>query len=66
MPCFYCSAKLEKTITELSAVVKGLKVAVRDFECLLCPRCGYKTIEGKMMPEYMRKAKKEYDRHQSS
>jgi len=60
MICLNCrKGRLQKKITDLSAEVKGEKFVVR-MNALVCPACGYTTIEGSLMPEYMRLAADAY------
>jgi putative zinc finger/helix-turn-helix YgiT family protein len=54
MNCPNCGkANLNKQKTQIPGDVKGERFSVA-MEGLVCPKCGWKTVDGKNMPEYMR------------
>lgn len=60
MICNKCrQVHLRKETADLAAEVKGEKLLVR-MDALVCPKCGYATVEGRSMPEYMRLAADAY------
>jgi len=56
MQCLKCQNELEERATSLPAEVKGEAVTVEGMTSLVCPACGYATVRGGDMPEYMRRA----------
>src|SRR5712692_4900978 len=57
MNCISChAAELEERTTKMPAKVKGEALMVPRIRALVCPNCGYKTVKGSTMPEYMRLA----------
>lgn len=60
MTCFNCrKASLESRTADVPAEIKKEKLVVR-MEALICPNCGYTTVTGHNMPEYMRLAADAY------
>ena len=61
MTCISCKmGVLEKRLSaRIPAEVKGVKVTV-GMAGLVCPACGFTTVPGASMPEYMRLAADEY------
>jgi putative zinc finger/helix-turn-helix YgiT family protein len=58
--CIACSeANLQPSEVQLSGTVRGEEYTVK-MQGLICPRCGYKTIEGADMAEYGRLLSDEY------
>lgn len=58
--CAQCKkVRFESRVADVPAEVKGKAVVVR-MKALVCPDCGYKTIAGSDMPEYMRLAADAY------
>jgi putative zinc finger/helix-turn-helix YgiT family protein len=65
MICIECKrGRLQSRKAGVPAEVKGDKMLV-NMEALVCPRCGYTTIDGKQMAEYMRLSADAY-RHNHS
>lgn len=66
MTCIKCRrAELTEQATDLTAEIKGEAVLVQGFPALVCAKCGYKTIHGRDMQEYMRVASDVYRRKHS-
>jgi putative zinc finger/helix-turn-helix YgiT family protein len=66
MTCIKCrKAELIEQPADLTAEVKGETVLVPQFPALVCSECGYKTIRGHEMQEYMRAACDVYRRKHS-
>jgi putative zinc finger/helix-turn-helix YgiT family protein len=66
MTCIKCrKAELTEQAADVTAEVKGETVLVSDFPALVCAECGYKTIHGRDMQEYMRAASDAYRRKHS-
>lgn len=54
MRCIECKAKeLESRLAYIPIKVKGENFSV-EMKALVCPSCGYATIDGTSMAEYMR------------
>jgi len=54
MTCLKCGkATLARKAARLPGALRGGTFRV-EMEALVCPRCGYATVDGKDMPEYMR------------
>ncbi|MGH9582756.1 MAG: type II TA system antitoxin MqsA family protein [Bryobacteraceae bacterium] len=54
MTCVNCGrGRLQKRLTDVAGEIKGEKFLVR-MDALVCPACGYTTVEGSAIPEYMR------------
>ncbi len=54
MNCINCGkANLRKQEAALDGEFKGERFTVR-MKGLVCPKCGFTTVEGQQMPEYMR------------
>lgn len=49
-------SELLEQMADIPAEVKGKPVMVTGFVALVCQECGYKTIHGSQMQEYMRAA----------
>jgi putative zinc finger/helix-turn-helix YgiT family protein len=63
MNCIKCrKAELTEQAADLTAEVKGETVLVSNFPALVCAECGYKTIRGCDMQEYMQAASDAYRR----
>jgi putative zinc finger/helix-turn-helix YgiT family protein len=57
MNCLKCrKTELQEQKADLTAEVKGETVLVTQFPALVCLSCGYKTIRGHAMQDYMRAA----------
>jgi putative zinc finger/helix-turn-helix YgiT family protein len=66
MTCIKCrKAELTEQVADLTAEVKGETVLVPQFPALVCTECGYKTIHGRDMQEYMRAASDAFRRKHS-
>lgn len=54
MNCIRCGkANLKRSATKIRGELRGERFAI-EMGGLVCPRCGFATVEGKDMPEYMR------------
>jgi putative zinc finger/helix-turn-helix YgiT family protein len=63
MTCIHCrKAELKRQKTDMPAELKGEPVLVPQIDALVCPRCGYKTLHGSRMSEYMHAAADAYRR----
>jgi putative zinc finger/helix-turn-helix YgiT family protein len=52
--CIHCGkANLRKRETQLDGEIKAERFTV-SMRGLVCPKCGFTTVEGEQMPEYMR------------
>ncbi len=66
MDCMECgNAKMATGMVSFEAEVKGERVFVDGIEGLKCPICGYQTVDGKQMPEFMRLAADVYRQRHS-
>ena len=66
MTCIKCrKAELTEQAADLTAEVKGDTVLVTKFPALVCAKCGYKTIHGREMQEFMRAGADAYRRKNS-
>jgi len=62
MICLVCDTELREQLADMPVEVKGESLTIKDFNALVCPSCGFKTIRGSDMTEYMKLAADTYRR----